>query len=141
MAPSPHRETLERAGGLVVLGRAEPDPRDRLAAAGGNAAAVASKGARLPAPFGCAISFDSSDGSAMGQLLVRNLDDAVVERLKRQAEARRISLEQLLREILSRAAGPSRKELVAEMDRIRAMTPGKLARSSTDLIREDRDRR
>ena len=77
----------------------------------------------------------------MGQLLVRNLDDGVVERLKRQAEARKISLEQLLREVLSDAAGPSRKELVAEMDRIRAMTPKKLATSSTDLIREDRDRR
>jgi plasmid stability protein len=77
----------------------------------------------------------------MGQLLVRNLDDGVVERLKRRAEARTISLEQLLREILSDAAGPSRQELVAEMDRIRAMTPKKLATSSTDLIREDRDRR
>jgi plasmid stability protein len=77
----------------------------------------------------------------MGQLLVRNLDDAVVERLKRQAEARKISLEQLLREILAAAAGPSRKEILATMDRIRAMTPKKLATSSTDLIREDRDRR
>lgn len=77
----------------------------------------------------------------MGQLLVRNLDDAVVERLKRQAEARKISLEQLLREVLSAAAGPSRKAVVAEMDRIRAMTPKKLETSSTDLIREDRDRR
>ncbi len=77
----------------------------------------------------------------MGQVLVRNLDDAVVERLKRRAEARRISLEQLLREILAEAAGPSRRELVAEIDRIRAMTPKTLVHSSTDLVREDRDRR
>jgi plasmid stability protein len=77
----------------------------------------------------------------MGQLLVRNLDDAVIERLKRQAEVRKISLEQLLREVLSAAAGPSRKEILAQMDRIRAMTPKKLTTSSTDLIREDRDRR
>jgi plasmid stability protein len=77
----------------------------------------------------------------MGQLLVRNLDDGVVERLKRQAEARKVSLEQLLREILSSAAGPSREDMLAEMDRIRAMTPKKLRTSSTDLIREDRDRR
>lgn len=77
----------------------------------------------------------------MGQLLVRNLDEGVVDRLKRQAEARKISLEQLLREVLAAAAGPSRQELVAEMDRIRAMTPKKLATSSTDLIRADRDRR
>jgi plasmid stability protein len=77
----------------------------------------------------------------MGQLLVRNLDDGVIERLKRQAEARQVSLEQLLREILATAAGPSRKDILAEMDRIRAMTPKRLATSSTDLIREDRDRR
>ncbi len=78
---------------------------------------------------------------AMGQLLVRNLDDAVIERLKRQAEARRISLEQLLRELLSEAAGPTRQALVAEMDRIRAMTPKKLTTDSADIIRDARDRR
>lgn len=77
----------------------------------------------------------------MGQLLVRNLDDGVVDRLKRQAEARKISLEQHLREILSAAAGPSRKALVAAADRIRRMTPKRLADDSTDLIRADRDRR
>lgn len=77
----------------------------------------------------------------MGQLLVRNLDDAVIERLKRQAEARRISLEQLLRELLSEAAGPTRQALVAEMDRIRAMTPKKLTTDSADIIRDARDRR
>jgi antitoxin FitA len=78
---------------------------------------------------------------AMGQLLVRNLDDAVVERLKRQAEARKISLEQFLRELLSRAAGPTRAEMLAEADRIRSMTPKPLTDDSTDLIRADRDRR
>ena len=64
----------------------------------------------------------------------------MIERLKRQAESRRISLEQLLREVLSDAAGPSREQMLAEMDHIRAMTPRKLKTSSTDLIREDRDR-
>ncbi len=77
----------------------------------------------------------------MGQLLVRNLDDGVVERLKRQAEARKISLEQLLREVLSAAAGPSRKEVLEAADRIRRMTPKRLADDSTDLIRADRDSR
>lgn len=77
----------------------------------------------------------------MGQLLVRNLDDGVVERLKRQAEARKMSLEQLLREVLSNAAGPSREEILAEMDRIRAMTPKRLRTDTTDLIRKDRDSR
>lgn len=77
----------------------------------------------------------------MAQLLLRNLDDAVVERLKQQAEARKIPIEQLLREILTAAAGPSRKQVLAEMDRIRAMTPKRLLDDSTDLIRKDRDRR
>lgn len=77
----------------------------------------------------------------MGQLLVRNLDDGVVERLKRQAEARKISLEQFLREVLAQAAGPTRAEMLAEADRIRAMTPKRLTDDSTDLIRADRDRR
>ena len=77
----------------------------------------------------------------MGQLLVRNLDDGVVERLKRQAEARKISLEQLLREVLAAAAGPSRAEILAAADRIRRMTPKRLTDDSTDLIRADRDSR
>jgi antitoxin FitA len=78
---------------------------------------------------------------AMGQLLVRNLDDGVIERLKRQAEARKIALEQLLREILSGAAGPSRQEVLEAADRIRRMTPKRLNDDSTDLIRADRDNR
>jgi plasmid stability protein len=77
----------------------------------------------------------------MGQLLVRNLDDGVVERLKRRAEARKMSLEQFLREVLAQAAGPTRAEMLAEADRIRGMTPKPLTDDSTDLIRADRDRR
>lgn len=77
----------------------------------------------------------------MGQVLIRNLDEGVVDRLKRQAEARKISLEQFLREVLSAAAGPSRKEALEAADRIRRMTPKRLTDDSTDLIRADRDSR
>lgn len=76
----------------------------------------------------------------MAQVLVRNLDDGVVTALKRRAERHGRSLEQELRDILSRAARPSREELLAETLRIRAMTPGVLS-DSTELIREDRDSR
>jgi antitoxin FitA len=76
----------------------------------------------------------------MAQVIVRNLPDEVVARLKARAAGRRRSLEQELREIVSEAARPSREEIIAEIDRIRAMTPGKLASNSTDMIREDRDR-
>lgn len=74
----------------------------------------------------------------MGQVIVRNLDDAVIERLKQSARARDQSLEQRLRDILTEAAKPSRAQLLAEMDRIRAMS-NYTELDATDLIREDRD--
>jgi plasmid stability protein len=76
----------------------------------------------------------------MAQVIVRNLPEEVVARLKARAAGRKRSLEQELRDILSEAARPSREEILADIDRIRAMTPRKLQFDSTDLIREDRDR-
>ena len=76
----------------------------------------------------------------MAQVIVRNLPDDVVSRLKARAARQKRSLEQELREILREAARPSRDEMIADIDRIRAMTPRKLQSDSTDLIREDRDR-
>ena len=81
----------------------------------------------------------------MGQVIVRNLEDAVIERHRERARARGVSLEQELRDVLTSTARPSRQELLAEMDRIRAMTPapkpGQRWISAEELIREDRDRR
>lgn len=81
----------------------------------------------------------------MGQVIVRNLDDAVIETHRRRAKARGVSLEQELRELLSRAARPSRQELLEEMEEIRAMTPelppGEKRTPGWLLIREDRDTR
>jgi plasmid stability protein len=79
--------------------------------------------------------------AAMAQVVIRNLDDVVVERLKARAVAEKKSLEQTLRDLLTEAARPSRTEIIAEMRRIRAMTPRPLSTDSTDLIREDRDSR
>jgi antitoxin FitA len=59
----------------------------------------------------------------MAQVIVRNLPDEVVARLKARAAGRKRSLEQELREILSEAARPSPEEILAHIDRIRAMTP------------------
>jgi len=75
--------------------------------------------------------------------MVRNLDDEVVERLKARAAADKKSLEQTLRDVLTQAAKPSRAEVIAELDRIRAMTPPHPpgAPLAEDLIREDRDNR
>ena len=81
----------------------------------------------------------------MGQVVIRNIDDRVLERLKERAAAEKKSLEQSLREILTQAARPNRAELLAEVERIRAMTPppkpGVKYPSAEELIREDRDSR
>lgn len=82
---------------------------------------------------------------SMGQVIVRNLDDDVIERHRARAKARGVSLEQELRDVLSRQARSSREEALAEMDRIRAMTPepppGQRWVSAEELVRESRDER
>lgn len=81
----------------------------------------------------------------MAQVVIRNIDEDVLDRLRTRARAERKSLEQSLREILGAAARPSREELVAEMEAIREATRrrgrGRRYPSAEDLIREDRDRR
>jgi antitoxin FitA len=81
----------------------------------------------------------------MGQVVIRNIDDLVLERLKARAVEQRKSLEQSLRELLTEAARPNRAELLAEVERIRAMTPprrpGKPYPTAEQLVRESRDTR
>ena len=74
------------------------------------------------------------------QVIVRNLDAAVVAELKGRAKRNGRSLERELRLILTRAARPNRAGLIAETDRIRAMTAGPLE-DSVSLLRQDRDSR
>jgi antitoxin FitA len=49
----------------------------------------------------------------MGQVLVRNLDDDVIDRLKKKAELKGHSLEQELRELLTAAAPLTGEEKLA----------------------------
>jgi plasmid stability protein len=77
----------------------------------------------------------------MGQVLVRNLDDAVIQALKARATARGLSLEAELRDLLTRAAGNPRAELIGELAAIRAKTPIGPRRSAEELVRESRDER
>ena len=75
----------------------------------------------------------------MAQVIVRNLDDRIVDTLKKKAALQGCSLEQELRHILAQAATLGAEDRVAVAARLRAMsrhTPG----DSTDLIRQDRDR-
>lgn len=79
----------------------------------------------------------------MGQVIVRNLEDKVIEQHRARAKARGVSLEQQLRDVLRDAARPSKDELLAEMELCRAMTPklapGARRMSAEDIIREIRD--
>jgi antitoxin FitA len=81
----------------------------------------------------------------MGQVLIRNIDDDVLERLKRRAAEQQKSFEQCLRDVLTDAAKPSRVELIAEIERIRAMTPprepGRSYPTAEELVRASRDSR
>jgi plasmid stability protein len=77
----------------------------------------------------------------MGQVLIRNIPDDVIEKLKRKAEINGHSLEQELREIITRAAPFTPQERVELSKRILSMqkTPSKLR--SEDMLRKDRDSR
>jgi antitoxin FitA len=75
----------------------------------------------------------------MGQILVRNLADEVIEAHRARAKARGVSLEQELREVLRRTAQPTKAELLEEMARSRAMTPARHRTAAADVIREVRD--
>lgn len=78
----------------------------------------------------------------MAQVLVRDLDDLTVERLKHRARLHGRPLEAELRLILTQAAQPSRQEVLDDMRRLRAMTPPGVAQTdSTALVREERDTR
>lgn len=79
---------------------------------------------------------------AMAQALIRNLDDDLVEDYRDAAKRNGRSLEAELRDALKvmRPMTSKRREaLVAEADRIRAMTPNVPQTPSEDLIRADRD--
>jgi plasmid stability protein len=79
----------------------------------------------------------------MGQLIVRNLDDRVIEALKARASRQARSLEAELRVILEGAAAERVVDIAearARADRIRKSLEGRPHSDSAALIREDRDR-
>ena len=77
----------------------------------------------------------------MATVTIRNLDDAVVKRLKYKAKQNGRSLEAEVRELLKQAADrKTTEELLAIADRIAAMTPDVPQTDSAQIIREFRDR-
>ncbi len=77
----------------------------------------------------------------MGQVLIRNLDDHIIESLKLKAELKGQSLEQELRDILRQAAGPTVEERLAMIDRVVAMQKRPTKMLSEDVVRRIRNRR
>jgi antitoxin FitA len=75
----------------------------------------------------------------MGQVIIRNLDDAVVANLKRMAARDGKSLEQFLRDVLAETALADREGFVEFAKGMRERSRPAF-KDATDLIREDRDR-
>ena len=80
----------------------------------------------------------------MGQILVRQLDDAAIERLKIRAREKNTSVEALAREAIHQAAELSVEEKLALVRKAqewsrKARIPGSKQTLGVDLIREDRD--
>ena len=90
------------------------------------------------APHQIDITLISREGAAVVDILVRNVDQAIADRLKAKARAEGKSVNELAREALTAAAKPTKEEAWAEIDRIRAKI-GKVSGVSTADIREWRD--
>jgi antitoxin FitA len=78
----------------------------------------------------------------MSEILVRNLEEAVVEQLKARARGSGRSLQAELKLILEQAArpAPSRAEYRALADRVRAVLGDRPQADSAALLAEDRAR-
>jgi antitoxin FitA len=75
----------------------------------------------------------------MGQVLVRDLPDEVIERLKAKAAAEGRSLEGYLRLVLEHASGLDRDEFLALADAVAETTRNRAQTDAAELIRTSRD--
>ena len=75
----------------------------------------------------------------MAHVLIRNVDDRVVERLKARAQRNGVSLETELRDILQREAMPQNiaevRSILGELDK---RTEGRKLADGVNLLRKDR---
>jgi len=76
----------------------------------------------------------------MSQIHVRNLDEKVVERLKRRAKKRGRSLQAEVKNILEQASKIDMESARELADKIRKSFGNRKFSDSVELIREDRDR-
>jgi antitoxin FitA len=76
----------------------------------------------------------------MAQVVIRNIDEDAMRRLKSRAARKGVSLERELRTILTEAARGDRTGFGARAAAFRRKLAGRRHRDSTKLIRKDRDR-
>lgn len=76
----------------------------------------------------------------MAQILVRDLDDGLVERLKRQAKRHHRSLQGEVKAILVESASMTPEELLAAAEGMQRRLAGGKFSDSARLVREDRKR-
>ncbi len=76
----------------------------------------------------------------MAQVLIRDVNPATIEKLKKRARENGRSLQSELKQILENAAPYSFAEARAAAERVRKRLGGRRFSDSTALVREDRDR-
>lgn len=76
----------------------------------------------------------------MAQVLVRDVEPEVVDKLKLRAQRNHRSLEAELRVIFATAVAETEQDLLHEVDRVRALFAGRQFSDSAELLRADRDR-
>lgn len=77
---------------------------------------------------------------SMAQILIRNLDEAVIVRLRQRAAEAGTSLEEEARRALAAAAGLTREAALARLDAVRAKIGRIEGPSSLEDLRRDRAR-
>ena len=76
----------------------------------------------------------------MAQVLIRDVMPEVVDKLKARARRNHRSLEAELRVIFEKAAEEPAVDMLAEVQRVRALFAGRSFDDSADLLRADRER-
>ncbi len=77
----------------------------------------------------------------MGKLLIRNLDDAVIEKLRQRAVAKGNSMEEEARQTLARAVGVDLEAWLADVEAFAASLGESEGPTSEVLVRELREER
>jgi plasmid stability protein len=76
----------------------------------------------------------------MGQILIRNLDDATLDALRDRAREQGLSVEEAARRALAAALGISREEALRRIDALHAKMGLVGGESTLEILRRDRAR-